>query len=104
MERLAVKRNYKYKTVRADIRLTKEMEKIFIEVKYNNNENERQYFFRMFDANHATIATKDIKRRYSWQAVKKLDDKECGASEFKIIKDHIEKFGAILQKLSKLTK
>ncbi|PKC07507.1 hypothetical protein RhiirA5_418132 [Rhizophagus irregularis] len=33
----------------------------------------------MFDANHATIATKDIKRRYSWQAVKKLDDKECGA-------------------------
>ncbi|UZO14867.1 uncharacterized protein OCT59_006311 [Rhizophagus irregularis] len=57
VERLVVKRNYKYKTVRTDIRLTKEMEEIFIKGGSNITvtKNERRYFLRIFDA---TIAAK----------------------------------------------
>lgn len=53
IERLEVKWNYKYRTVRAKIRLTKEMEEIFLKGGSNNialTKNERTYFFRMFDA------------------------------------------------------
>ncbi|POG79464.1 hypothetical protein GLOIN_2v1765429 [Rhizophagus irregularis DAOM 181602=DAOM 197198] len=59
VERLVVKRNYKYKTVRTDIRLTKEMEEIFIKGGSNITvtKNERRYFLRIFDA---TIAANDL--------------------------------------------
>ncbi|PKC64009.1 hypothetical protein RhiirA1_396392 [Rhizophagus irregularis] len=51
IERLEVKRNYKYKTVRARIRLIKEMEEVFLKGRSNIalTKNDRKYFFRMFD-------------------------------------------------------
>ncbi|PKY25352.1 hypothetical protein RhiirB3_440258 [Rhizophagus irregularis] len=87
VERLVVKRNYKYKTVRTDIRLTKEMEEIFIKGGSNITvtKNERRYFLRIFDA---TIAAKI------------QDDKgQYGGHFAKIIK--INKFKYILSDLLK---
>lgn len=74
-ERLEVKYNYKYRTVRARIRLTKKMEEIFINGGSNLaiSKNERRYFFKMFDAK---LDSKKIKERYNWQAYRKLDEKE----------------------------
>lgn len=48
IERLEVKRNYKYKTVRARIRLTKEMEEIFLKGRSNIalTKNDRKLFFQ----------------------------------------------------------
>ncbi|PKB94591.1 hypothetical protein RhiirA5_438439 [Rhizophagus irregularis] len=67
VERLEVKWNYKYRTVRARIRLTKEMEEIFLKGGSNIalSKNERMYFFRMFDAK---LDAAKIKQRYAWQA------------------------------------
>ncbi|PKY55135.1 hypothetical protein RhiirA4_427288 [Rhizophagus irregularis] len=52
IERLEVKWNYKYRTVRARIRLTKEVEEKFLKGGSNIAiaKNERYYYFRMFDA------------------------------------------------------
>lgn len=71
-----------------NIRLTEEMETIFIKGGSNITivKNEREYFFRMFDA---TMNVKDIKQRCSWQAVKKLDDKENLEAEVNIVKGYI---------------
>ncbi|PKK71929.1 hypothetical protein RhiirC2_710753 [Rhizophagus irregularis] len=63
IERLEVKWNYKYRTVRARIRLTKEMEEIFLKGGSNIalTKNERMYFFRMFDAElNATEIKKEV--------------------------------------------
>lgn len=51
VEKLSVKRQYKYKTVRAKIRLTKSYETIYKEggSYIAITINERTYFFRMFD-------------------------------------------------------
>ncbi|PKY51107.1 hypothetical protein RhiirA4_424271 [Rhizophagus irregularis] len=93
IERLEVKWNYKYRTVRAKIRLTKEMEEIFLKGGSNNialTKNERTYFFRMFDAKLNASA---IKKRYEWQAYRKLDNEESEKKEHEIIKDYNAIFG-----------
>jgi hypothetical protein len=62
IERLEVKWNYKYRTVRTRIRLTKEMEEIFLKGGSNIalTKNERTYFFRMFEAE---LNATEIKKR-----------------------------------------
>ncbi|PKY49415.1 hypothetical protein RhiirA4_465395 [Rhizophagus irregularis] len=86
IERLEVKWNYKYRTVRARIRLTKGMEESFIKGGSNIaiKKNDRYYFCSMFDAK---LSATDIKKRYEWQAYKKLNKEECEERE-----DKIEKF------------
>jgi hypothetical protein len=102
IERLEVKWNYKYRTVRAKIRLTKEMEEIFLKGGSNNialTKNERTYFFRMFDAKLNASA---IKKRYEWQAYRKLDNEESEKKEHEIIKDYNAIFGKHFAKVIKI--
>ncbi|GBC46816.2 hypothetical protein GLOIN_2v1666204 [Rhizophagus irregularis DAOM 181602=DAOM 197198] len=67
IERLVVKRSYKYKTVRTNIHLSKEMEAIFI-IKGGSN---------------ITI------KKYSWQVVKKLEESEVSKEDCLLIKEYI---------------
>ncbi|GBC11736.2 hypothetical protein GLOIN_2v1791387 [Rhizophagus irregularis DAOM 181602=DAOM 197198] len=73
IERLECKWNYKYRTVRARIRFTTEMEEIFIKGGPNIaiKKKEQTYFFRMFNAK---MSTTEIKKKYEWQAYKKFKD------------------------------
>lgn len=71
IERLEVKWNYKYRTVRARIRLTKETEESFI--KGGSNiviaKNDQYYFFRMFDAK---LNASELKRDTNGRRIKKI--------------------------------
>lgn len=64
VERLSVKRDYKNRTVRTKIRLTKDMEVDFMKGGSNITimKEERLFFFRMFDAK---LPSREIKKRYS---------------------------------------
>ncbi|CAB4431328.1 unnamed protein product [Rhizophagus irregularis] len=103
IERLEVKWNYKYRTVRARIRLTKEMDEKFVKGGSNIalTRNDRTYFFRMFDAKLDASA---IKRRYEWQAYKKLDKEELDQKDEKIIKDYNAALGGHFAKVIKINK
>ncbi|PKY14566.1 hypothetical protein RhiirB3_426578 [Rhizophagus irregularis] len=48
----------------------------------------------MFDA---TLAAKDIKLRYSWQVVKKLEESEISKKDCLLIKEYIRIYKAIYQ-------
>uniref|UniRef100_U9TR21 Uncharacterized protein n=1 Tax=Rhizophagus irregularis (strain DAOM 181602 / DAOM 197198 / MUCL 43194) TaxID=747089 RepID=U9TR21_RHIID len=48
----------------------------------------------MFDAK---ISSSDIKKRYSWQAVKKLSAKDIGKHNYMIRKDYIREYGVTYQ-------
>ncbi|EXX78291.1 hypothetical protein RirG_016300 [Rhizophagus irregularis DAOM 197198w] len=102
IERLEVKWNYKYRTVRARIRLTKEMEEIFLKGGSNIalTKNERTYFFRMFDAE---LNATEIKKRYEWQAYKKLNE-ESMKKEHEIIRDYNKNLGGHFAKIIKINK
>ncbi|PKC12349.1 hypothetical protein RhiirA5_410921 [Rhizophagus irregularis] len=103
IERLEVKWNYKYKTIRARIRLTKEMEEKFQQGGSNIvlTKNDRMYFFRMFDAK---LDSSVIKRRYGWQAYRKLDKEEIEKKDDEIIKDYNKTFGGHFAKLIRINK
>ncbi|RGB37224.1 hypothetical protein C1646_757179 [Rhizophagus diaphanus] len=55
----------------------------------------------MFDAK---FELKDIKRRYNWQAVKILDEKERAEAEFTIIKNYIVQYRGHFAKIIKMNK
>ncbi|PKC03602.1 hypothetical protein RhiirA5_423513 [Rhizophagus irregularis] len=48
--------------------------------------NERSYFFRMFDAK---LSAEKIKKRYFWQAYKKLDEKDEKSTDYEVVKKFI---------------
>ncbi|GBC31081.2 uncharacterized protein OCT59_016154 [Rhizophagus irregularis] len=102
IERLECKWNYKYRTVRARIRLTTEMEEIFVKGGSNIaiKKKDQYYFFRMFDAK---MSTTDIKKRYEWQAYKKFMDLP-GRSEYEGIKAENLKYGGHFSKIIKINK
>uniref|UniRef100_U9UI57 Uncharacterized protein n=1 Tax=Rhizophagus irregularis (strain DAOM 181602 / DAOM 197198 / MUCL 43194) TaxID=747089 RepID=U9UI57_RHIID len=81
VEKLSVKRQYKYKTVRAKIRLTKSYETIYKEECLMLN------------------YPKEIRNRYSWQGVKKVD-----MEKYKVIKEHKENYGGHFAKIIKVNK
>ncbi|CAB4432617.1 unnamed protein product [Rhizophagus irregularis] len=102
IERLEVKWNYKYKTVRARIRLTNEMEERFriggsnIAIK----KNDLFYYFRMFDAK---MSPADIKKRYEWQAYKKYNELP-GMPEYKALKTINTQYEGHFSKIIKINK
>ncbi|PKB97460.1 hypothetical protein RhiirA5_433118 [Rhizophagus irregularis] len=102
IESLECKWNYKYRTVRARIRLTKEMEEIFVKGGSNIaiKKKDQYYFFRMFDAK---MSTTDIKKRYEWQAYKKFIDLP-GRSEYEGIKAENSKYAGHFSKIIKINK
>ncbi|PKC66854.1 hypothetical protein RhiirA1_441485 [Rhizophagus irregularis] len=103
IERLEVKWNYKYRTVRARIRLTKEMEDKFLKGGSNIaiTRNDRTFFFRMFDAKLDASA---IKKRCEWQAYRKLDKEELDKKDEEIIKDYNAALGRHFAKVIKINK
>ncbi|PKY27956.1 hypothetical protein RhiirB3_443889 [Rhizophagus irregularis] len=99
IEKLECKWNYKYRTVRAKIRLTTEMEEIFIKGGLNIaiKKKEQTYFFRMFDAK---LSTTEIKKKYEWQAYKKYNDLP-GRPEHEGLKAENLKYGGLFSKIIK---
>ncbi|UZO23893.1 uncharacterized protein OCT59_016222 [Rhizophagus irregularis] len=92
IERLEVKWNYKYRTVRARIRLTKEMKDIFMKGGSNiaiKKNNDQFYYFRMFDAK---MSATDIKKRYEWQAYKRIPKVYLDKNDFVVTKAFNLKF------------
>jgi hypothetical protein len=85
IEKLEDKWNYKYRTVRATIRLTKVMDELYLKGRANIavQRNERSYYFRMFDAK---LSAEKIKKRYFWQAYKKLDEKDEKCTDYEVVK------------------
>lgn len=69
---LRVKRSFKYKTAKAKMRLTTQQDKSYVSsgvnivVKWKS----RKYFWRIFDAN---MPVEEIKKRYRWQVIQKLE-------------------------------
>ncbi|PKY59496.1 hypothetical protein RhiirA4_482285 [Rhizophagus irregularis] len=102
IERLEVKRNYKYKTVRVRIRLTKVMEETFVKGEANIaiKKNAQNYYFRMFDAK---MSPEDIKKRYSWQAYKKIA-KLPGQDDTTFLKIMNSRYGGHFSKIIKINK
>ncbi|PKY52161.1 hypothetical protein RhiirA4_469626 [Rhizophagus irregularis] len=102
IERLECKWNYKYRTVRDKIRLTTEMEEIFIKGGSNIaiKKKEQYYYFRMFDAK---MSATDIKKRYEWQAYKKFNDLP-GRPEYEGLKAENLKHGGHFSKIIKVNK
>jgi hypothetical protein len=68
---LSIKHNYKYKTVTTSIRLSKDYEKLYKSGDHNITYKKKNhiFYFRMFDDK---LSAQDIKRIFSWQAIKKL--------------------------------
>uniref|UniRef100_U9U651 Uncharacterized protein n=1 Tax=Rhizophagus irregularis (strain DAOM 181602 / DAOM 197198 / MUCL 43194) TaxID=747089 RepID=U9U651_RHIID len=62
--------------------------------------NERTYFFRMFDAE---LNATEIKKRYEWQAYKKLNE-ESMKKEHEIIRDYNKNLGGHFAKIIKINK
>lgn len=79
------------------------MEAIFIKGGSNITikKNEWDYYFRMFDA---TLAEKDIKLRYSWQVVKKLEESEVSKEDCLLIKEYIGIYKGHFVKIIKVNK
>ncbi|PKY28730.1 hypothetical protein RhiirB3_445049 [Rhizophagus irregularis] len=102
IEKLECKWNYKYRTVRARIRLTTEMEEIFIKGGPNIaiKKKEQTYFFRMFDAK---MSTTEIKKKYEWQGYKKFIDLP-GRPEHEGLKAANLKYGGLFSKIIKINK
>jgi hypothetical protein len=100
VKHMKIKRSFKYKTVTASIRLTKDYERIFKNGghKICYTKDDHSYFFRMFDA---AISMKDIKRLHTWQAVKDVTD-EINLIEGDLIKNHIKKHGGHFAKILKV--
>lgn len=63
--------------------------------------NDRYYFFRMFDAKMNTSA---IKKRYEWQAFKKLNEEESNKTEYVLLKLFNLKYGGHFSKIIKVNK
>ncbi|PKY43769.1 hypothetical protein RhiirA4_457852 [Rhizophagus irregularis] len=57
--------------------------------------NDRTYFFRMFDAKLSASA---IKRRYEWQAYKKLNKEESEKRDYEVIKEYNKVLGGHFSK------
>ncbi|PKY60288.1 hypothetical protein RhiirA4_483840 [Rhizophagus irregularis] len=70
VEQLKVKRCYKYNTIKANIRFTKDYEQIFLRGGSNIIvvRNSRQYFCRMFDSK---LTPCEISEKFRWQAIRK---------------------------------
>ncbi|PKY60342.1 hypothetical protein RhiirA4_483931, partial [Rhizophagus irregularis] len=104
IERLEVKWNYKYRTVRARIRLTKAMEEIFtkggsnIAIKRNNDQ---LLYCRFFDAK---LSATEIKKRYEWQAYQKIKEVHLEMKDHEILKNFNSKFGGHFSKIIKINK
>ncbi|PKY52258.1 hypothetical protein RhiirA4_469775 [Rhizophagus irregularis] len=62
--------------------------------------NDQYYFFRMFDAKLDATA---IKKRYEWQAFKKLED-QSNVKEYAILKLYNLKYGGHFSKIIKINK
>ncbi|PKK67296.1 hypothetical protein RhiirC2_835706, partial [Rhizophagus irregularis] len=86
------------------IRLTRETEEILLKGGSNIaiTRNDRTYFFRMFDVKLNATA---IKKRYEWQAYKKIDNvDDLKKKDEEIIKEYIKIFGGHFAKIIKINK
>ncbi|PKY49307.1 hypothetical protein RhiirA4_465238 [Rhizophagus irregularis] len=90
------KRCYKYKTVRAMLRFSKEYEKIYKEggVNVSLTRNNRRFFIRMFDSR---LSYKEVKAKFRWQAIKRLEN-NMQEDDSEIIKNFVKEYRAFLEK------
>ncbi|PKY34230.1 hypothetical protein RhiirB3_453751 [Rhizophagus irregularis] len=63
--------------------------------------NERSYFFRMFDAK---LDAEKIRKSYSWQAYKKLGEKDEKSTDYEIVKNFIGQYDGHFAKVIKIFK
>lgn len=97
VEKITVKRCYKYKMVKVKMRFTKEYENTYKKRGGANItiiRNGRQYFFRMFDPD---LGPQELRNRYGWQTCKKISI-ESNATDGEIINE----IWRIFRKLTKL--
>lgn len=98
-----VKRSFKYKTARAKLRLTKQQDQSYLNggvnivVKWKS----RKYFWRIFDAN---MHAQEIRNRFRWQAIKKLDDDATKENHVSIIEKYKVQYNCCFAKVIKVCK
>ncbi|PKB96500.1 hypothetical protein RhiirA5_434728 [Rhizophagus irregularis] len=92
VEKITVKRCYKYKTVKTRLRFTKEYENTYARGGANITifRNSHQYFFIMFDSD---LMTQELKGKYRSEVLNS-----------EIIKENIKKYGGFFRKIIRVNK